>query len=193
MSNQYTYSPPFTEEELLDSYVNKGMSQCEIATMFKTSQRVVWRALKKAGIPSRKAAKRDQRGPKNASWKGGRFLVAKSTRQRGERAEFGNGYFYVLLPGHPNANKSGYVAEHIAVVTEAIGRPLNKGEIVHHINLNKHDNRIENLALCNRKVHAIWHAELEELAVQFMKEGLITFSPDKGYTRISKASYAGEE
>jgi len=181
MSNQYTYRVPFTEEELFHDYEVMRMSQAEIAAKYKTTQKVVWRAMQRMGIQPRKAAKRNQAGSRNHMWKGGRVLVAKTTRQRGERSSFGNGYYYVLMRDHPNANKSGYVAEHIVVITEHLGRPLRKGEVVHHINLNKHDNRLENLAIAKRRQHANWHVQLEELAVQLMTEGKIVFSVEHGY------------
>lgn len=181
MSNQYTYKPPFTADELQRDYFQLGMSQSEIAAKYGTTQKVVWRAMSKLSMPTRVAAKRNQIGSNNSSWKGGRVLVAKSKRQRGERSSWGNGYFYVLLPDHPNADKRGYVAEHISVMTNHIGRPLRPGEMVHHINLNKHDNRIENLALTTAGEHAVWHAQLEELAVtMLLNTGAIHFDPSGG-------------
>lgn len=185
MSNQYSYSVPFTEEQLDHDYNVLRLTQSEIAIRYGTTQKVVWRAMAKMGLISRVAAKRNQRGPANSSWNGGRVLQAKSRRQRGERTSFGNGYYYVLMPEHPNAGSGGYVAEHIAVMTEHLGRPLRKGEMVHHINLNKHDNRLENLALCNAKGHRVWHLQLEELAVSFMTEGLIAFDCERGYYRTT--------
>lgn len=59
---------------------------------------------------------------------------------------------YALLTGrydHPNANKRGQVLEHVAVMAGIIGRPLVKGENVHHINGVRDDNRPENLELWN--------------------------------------------
>jgi len=184
MANQYTYSVPFTEEELARDYIDLGMTQIEIAAKYGTSQKVVWRAMNKMGIPRRKAAKRNQQGAANSTWRGGRVLVAKSKRQRGERASFGNGYYYVLDPGHPNAGAGGYVAEHIVVATAARGTPLAKGEVVHHVDLNKHNNAPENLAIATRKTHADWHSQLEEIAVSFMREGRVTFDPEVGYRRV---------
>jgi hypothetical protein len=184
MSNAYTYSVPFTEDELHRDYVVLRMSQCEIAAKYGTSQKVVWRAMRKMGVAPRKAAKRDQRGALNATWRGGRVLRAKSTKQRGERCEFGNGYFYVLDHEHPNANKSGYVAEHIVVATAERGRALDAGEMVHHIDLDKHNNAAANLAITTAQRHAVWHAQLEEIAVAFMREGKVAFDPERGYYRV---------
>jgi len=60
MSNQYTYSVPFTEEEIFDCYINKQMSQVEIGSLFGISQKVVWLAMKKMGIQARKTYKRNR-------------------------------------------------------------------------------------------------------------------------------------
>lgn len=183
MSNKYSYSVPFTEDQLYRDYVELRMSQSEIAAKYGTTQKVVWRAMKKMGIPTRVAAKRNQYGALNATWRGGRVLVATSKRQRGERASFGNGYYYILDPTHPNANKTGYVAEHIQVATEERGRPLAEGELVHHINLDKHDNSPSNLVIASRQQHANWHNQLEEIAVSLMQEGKVAFDPVRGYYR----------
>lgn len=37
--------------------------------------------------------------------------------------------------------------EHRLVIAESIGRPLLKGEVVHHINKIRDDNRLDNLRL----------------------------------------------
>lgn len=57
------------------------------------------------------------------------------------------GYRYIWGPNHHRANCQGYVPEHIVVMETAIGRKIKKGEIVHHLNGKRADNRIENLFL----------------------------------------------
>ncbi len=48
----------------------KGMSQTEVALSLGISQKVVWRLMRRHGIPRRPQVKRDQRGSRNSSWRG---------------------------------------------------------------------------------------------------------------------------
>lgn len=73
------------------------------------------------------------------------------------------GYWVIWLPkGHHMRNASGQALEHRVIAEEKIGRRLVKGEIVHHINGDKLDNRPENLeVLPSRWHHIVKHRTVE--------------------------------
>lgn len=76
----------------------------------------------------------------------GRFGSAASNWKGGKRITSG-GHIYSYAPNHPHTTKDGYVMEHRLVMETSLGRFLKDTEIVHHINGDKKDNRIENLHL----------------------------------------------
>jgi hypothetical protein len=91
------------------------------------------------------AINRKNTGEKNPRWNGG-------VRQDKD------GYRYITVDeNHPFINMSGkvfihgkyryYIAEHRLVMAFKLNRPLNKTELVHHLNGIKDDNRPENLEL----------------------------------------------
>jgi len=66
--------------------------------------------------------------------------------------------------------------EHQIIMEGKIERKLKRGEIVHHINLDKLDNREENLHLCKgASEHSILHRKLEKCAAELFKLGYIKF------------------
>lgn len=90
--------------------------------------------LKKSGQPrfcSRTCKGKALSGANHPMWKGGRRIND-------------GGYVLVHCPSHPSA-KNGYVREHRLVMENHLGRLLASWEVVHHINSNTADNRIENL------------------------------------------------
>ena len=66
---------------------------------------------------------------------------------RRKRSISSGGYITIRMPEHPNAMKNGRIYEHTKIMSEILGRPLKKGELVHHKNGIRSDNRSENLEL----------------------------------------------
>lgn len=89
----------------------------------------------------------------------GRFIQGHNLNMiRVEKILIG-GYYAIYKPDHPNAYSGKYVLEHRLVMEEYLGRYLEPYELVHHINEDPLDNRIENLQLVNggRAEHATIH------------------------------------
>ena len=104
---------------------------------------------------AKEAAQRGKRvGEKSGRWDGGRFIGP-------------NGYVRIINPDPQPAKASSskrYLMEHRVVAEQMIGRPLKKGEVVHHVNLIKTDNRPSNLmVLPSISAHRQIHAHLEAL------------------------------
>lgn len=72
------------------------------------------------------------------------------------------GYVRVYAPMHKEANTWGYVYEHRVVAEQILNRSLLDGEIVHHKNGKRWDNRTENLEVMNKIDHAKLHGQRDE-------------------------------
>ena len=109
-------------------------------------------------------------GENNYQWNGGKFIS--------------QGYVYILSKGHPNASKiKPYIGEHRLVMEKHLGRYLKKSEVVHHIDGNKSDNRIENLQLFKSNNE---HRKMEEEIMSYVKEKFGTFENLKKFVKERK-------
>jgi len=77
----------------------------------------------------------------------------------------------------------GRIREHIHVMQEHIGRPLLKGEVIHHIDGDKSNNNISNLDLCTIQEHNNCHAKAEKIVFELYKNNIV------GYDKNAKLYY----
>lgn len=75
-----------------------------------------------------------KKGQRSTNWKGGRIID-------------GYGYIKIYSPDHPACDTKGYIKEHRLIMEKHLGRYLSGKEVVHHIDGNKQNNKIENLKL----------------------------------------------
>ena len=135
----------------------------------KGSERLIWRVCIKCGdgkwvrlrscpkICGKCVMKNKLKGH-HPTWKGGRIGI-------------GDGYTAVYSeetsPFHTMNNKK-YILEHRLIMAKHLGRCLVDGEVVHHLNGIKGDNRLENLVLVNRNTHP--HRTIAQLQAERIKE-----------------------
>lgn len=126
------------DDEKLKSLFDYGMTAMEIAPHFGCSSHPIKQALKRLGI-SRPAKRRNGMavGENNPAWKGGRRVRSDG---------------YIAVWTH-----EGERLEHQVVVEQSIGRRLNEGEVVHHIDSNKANNSPCNLKLTTQSDHIREH------------------------------------
>ena len=135
----------------------------EIAKMYETADSIsslareigmhrgtLWHLMKQHNIPTRRTGFKSPRNvpiPKGAehyNWKGGTYVT--------------NGYVLEYAPEHPEAfRRKGYVQQHRLRMEEKLDRYLNSDELVHHVNGDTQDNRIENLEIHTRSTHLSLH------------------------------------
>ena len=100
---------------------------------FKKGQQGYWTGRKRPPFSKecREKMSNSRKGEKGSNWQGG---IMKHS-----------GYILIHAPNHPFCEHHGYVRKHRLVVEKHINRHLLPSEVVHHVNKNTSDNRLENL------------------------------------------------
>ncbi len=85
-----------------------------------------------------------------------------------KRERYSNGAFRKKPKGY-------YCSSHYRKKVKA-----NKGEIVHHIDLNRRNNKMENLVVCKNKIeHILLHTRQKRIFAQLMKNQMVCFDKSK--------------
>lgn len=105
------------------------------------------------------------------SWKlSGDPLDVETRKKESKSSVKKGGYYGVTNKKH----------RHQHVMEGIIGRKLKRGEIIHHVSLDKLDNSPENLYLCKgQSEHSLIHRQLERIGAELYKIGIIGFKDGK--------------
>lgn len=126
----------FDHEEAARLY-ELGMSTPKIAAHYGVKTAPVYNALKKQGVTMRSIGD------------------GVSGAKRGNRRVDAG---YITVAAGKNIRKK----EHVLLAESVLGRRLKKGEMVHHINCRKTDNRPENLLICTIAYHTALHHRMRK-------------------------------
>ena len=129
---------------LIKEYKTKSISQ--IAKELGVTQNAIRKYFKKYNIEFINRRKELVSGENNPNWNGGRHIH--------------NGYIGIYATDNTHNNKRNCVYEHQLVMEKHIGRYLEKGEVVHHIDFDKTNNDINNLKLMKNSEHISYHSNL---------------------------------
>lgn len=163
-----------SDEELVKLYVKERKSCKEICRMFglkSGSSSDVSKILKRLGVEIRKDAVENHHG-----WKGRRIVK-------------GDGYYGIWNPKHCRADNQGYVYEHTLVYEKNTGYLPKKGEVIHHIDIDKLNNDFSNLYLCGNKEHLEIHRSIEKLIKPLLEKKIIGFKKGGYYVIDSEVQH----
>lgn len=144
-----------------DLWYNQNYTTKQMADFFKVSPNTIVSFRQRSKLPARGWANNINpfKGRKHS--KESRDKLSKALKGKKPWNYKGwyidhHGYKLIIAKDHPNAYK-GYIKEHRHIMSKHLGRPLNRNEIVHHINGDKLDNRIKNLVITNLSNHSSLH------------------------------------
>jgi len=119
------------------------------------------------GKPSPKLGKtyKHLRGENSSQWKGGKYIGS-------------DGYVNILVDNrhHKITGWKRYKKEHVLVMEKILNRKLKKGESIHHIDVDKQNNNVDNLIIyTDEQDHKNMHKSLEKIGIDLLKLGFVIF------------------
>lgn len=163
------------EYSVSEGYIYKLLHQYNIP-IFKPSERQIsdetrqklrdshkgqipWIVGKKHTDEARKRMSEKAKLRATDEWKT-KMLAINQKHADGDTYIDSKGYVMLYKPSYVGAYANGFIAEHVYIMEQLIGRRLRKYEVVHHKDGNKQNNDIGNLALMTRSSHMKLHRNM---------------------------------
>ena len=157
-----------SDEILLNDYVGNQLTCAEIAKKYGCADCSVSVHLQKLGVSRSLTEARAVHRQRVLKEKGLPYMLDAQ------------GYPTIPVPdGFRGCGRadSGMLRLHDLEMMKHLGRPIQKGENIHHINFDKMDSRIENLHLCaSISEHRRVHHSLEKVGADLFKKGIVEFN-----------------
>lgn len=154
LNETYKTSHIINKRVLHKMYIEWEMTLKDVGYVLNCDAGKVYRDLKIHEIPIRKVGTRGKTYsplPKfDLGWGYGKHPLLL----RQPRLINSAGYVQLYMPGHPLADKNGYVYEHRYVAESMLGRDLLPTEVVHHRDGNKQNNLPHNLEVMTTNEHS---------------------------------------
>lgn len=132
------------KEEIEQMYLGEGLSTFKIAKKIGCHPATLFNFMQRNGIKTRGQKESLPRGADSPHWKGGSYVS--------------DGYVRIK-----QGSSDSYKMEHVIIAERVLGRPMRKGEVVHHIDGNRSNNTNSNLLICTQSFHS-WLHRMQELA-----------------------------
>jgi hypothetical protein len=91
-----------------------------------------------------------------------------------------HGYILIYQPDWPSSlqkanHLKGYIYEHVYLMEKHLGRSLMENEVIHHIDGDKQNNKLENLLVVTGRGHKLLHWKENEFIHRLIREGKVYF------------------
>lgn len=156
---------PVSRAEVVKLYHEQLLSLEEIGKKVGCSRQRLARWMNYWEIPRRECieASRLQRKKEGAergpNWRGGQWCH-KATET-----------WFTWVPEHPRKRPNGGVCTYVLAAEDRLGRYLNKGEHVHHLDANRSNNVGDNLCVMTGSQHAVLHKTLGNIGIELINQG----------------------
>jgi hypothetical protein len=151
---------------------NNGMNQKEVGKLMKLTQSGVSFILRKYKIKSH----RKFTGESNSNWKGG---VMYDKRRK-----------LIYSPNHPRPDfLKKYCYEYKLIMEKHLGRYLTEDEVVHHIDGDETNNKLENLKVVTQSEHIRIHKQQGDMKREYSNKYNFLYNNKKEYQKLYNNMY----